>query len=91
MNSVVELREARDLMTKAGELIKKATSENPSLNAAYGYTLDVMEQQLHIMSTNERCYMTADLCIDDVLMKEGEDWNADGTLTAEQQEAEDES
>lgn len=91
MNSTVELRQARDLMTKAGELIKKATTENPSLNAAYGYSLDVMEQQLHIMSTNERCYMTGDQNIDDILLKEGEDWNADGTLTAEQQEDADDS
>lgn len=89
MNTLDQLTEAMDLMKQAEQLLIEANKQNKSLSDYYGYSMEIIIQELNRFSDNSRCYQGNNNSLEDIINAEGEDWNASGNLTAEQQEIED--
>jgi len=78
MKTLEKLQLAFELMKKAEEIIndiKNDKDENESLLDYYGYSLEIIQQQLNIFSDNRKGYLTHDTNIKEIVDSEGERWN----------------
>lgn len=78
MKTQEKLQLAFELMKKAEEIIndiRNEKEENKSLLRYYGYSLEIIQQQLNIFSDNSRYYLTNDVNLQGILDSEGQDWN----------------
>lgn len=79
MNTLEILREAKEHMKSAESLLKQANRENTSLSDYYGYSLELMIQELNRMSDNSKGYQGHDTSLDEIIEAAGSDWNEDGS------------
>lgn len=89
METLQVLREAMGHMKSAESLLKQAARENKSLSDYYGYSLELMIQELNRMSDNSKGYQGHDTCLDEIMEAAGSDWMEDGTSVPKTQENED--
>jgi hypothetical protein len=78
MKTLEKLQLVFELMKKAEEIIndiKNDKDENESLLDYYGYSLEIIKQQLNIFSDNRNGYLTHDTNIKEIVDSEGERWN----------------
>lgn len=77
MKTIDKLQLAFELMKKAEEIIseiKKNKEENKSLLSYYGYSLEIIEQQLNIFSDNSKNYLTRNTNLEEILNMLGDNW-----------------
>lgn len=78
MKTQEKLQLAFELMKKAEDIIndiRNEKEENRSLLRYYGYSLEIIQQQLNIFSDNSGYYLTNDVNLQGILDSEGQDWN----------------
>jgi hypothetical protein len=78
MKTLEKLELAFELMKKAENTIndiKNDKDENESLLGYYGYSLEIIQQQLHIFSNNRYGYFVGDTNIKQIIDSEGDKWN----------------
>jgi hypothetical protein len=86
MKTLSQLREAMEHMKSAESLLKQVKRENKSLDDYYGYSLELMMQELNRMSDNSKGYQGHDTCLDEIMEAAGSDWTEDGTPIPETEE-----
>ena len=74
MTTFDKLYEALEKMQEAIELIEEASEENESLSDYYGYSLEIITQELNRFSDNSRGYLGRNTCLQDIIDDEGEKW-----------------
>ena len=75
MDALEKLSKAMELMKEAQELVEAAQAESESLSDYYGYSLTTTAQQLDIFGANDRCYMTCNTSLEEIIEEEGNHWN----------------
>ena len=78
MTTLEKLQLAFELVKKAENIIndiKNDKDENESLLSYYGYSLEIIQQQLHIFSNNRYGYLVGDTNIKQIIDSEGDNWN----------------
>jgi hypothetical protein len=75
MSAKEKLEKALELMKEAESLIKEADKQNESLNGHYGYSLEIIAQELNNFSDNSMGYIGRNTCIKDIIENEGDKWN----------------
>jgi hypothetical protein len=78
MKILEKLQLAFELMKKAEDIIndiRNNKEENQSLLRYYGYSLEIIQQQLNIFSDNSGYYLTNDVNLQGIIDSEGQDWN----------------
>lgn len=79
MDTISKLTEARDLMKQAENLVTAAKEENPSLRDYYGYSLEIIIQELNKFGDNSCGYIASNSSLEDIIEDEGRNWNNDGS------------
>ena len=74
-STLEKLEEAMELMKQAESLVKEAKKENESLSDYYGYSLDIIAQELNQFSDNSKGYIGRNKCLEDIINAEGENWD----------------
>lgn len=78
MKTQEKLQLAFELMKKAENILHEINNdkeENKSLLRYYGYSLEIIRQQLNIFSDNSGYYLTRDVNLQEILDSEGDNWN----------------
>lgn len=74
MTTFDKLYGALEKMQEAIELIEEANGENESLSDYYGYSLEIITQELNRFSDNSGGYIGRNTCLQDIIDAEGEKW-----------------
>lgn len=78
MKTQEKLQLAFELIKKAEDIIndiRNEKEENHSLLRYYGYSLEIIQQELNIFSNNSGYYLTNDVNLQGIIDSEGQDWN----------------
>lgn len=73
-NALEKLQEANDLMKQAERLVNEARDSNSSLRSKYGYSLQIIEQELNQFSDNSRGYLSRNTTLEEIIESEGRKW-----------------
>jgi len=73
MSTLRKLQEANDLVIEALDILNEL--ENESLEEYYGYSLEIIKQQLDIFSENNEGY-SGNTSLSDIIVEEGNNWNS---------------
>ena len=77
-NQLKKLESVLSHMKEAEKIIEDLrTNEEDSLNNYYGYSLEIIQQQLNKLSDNSQGYLGRDSCIGDIIESEGDKWEID--------------
>lgn len=77
MKTLKKLQLAFELMKKAEEIIddiRDNEDDNQSLMKYYGYSLEIIQQELNKFSDNSCYYLTRDVNLQEIIDSEGEKW-----------------
>lgn len=74
MTTLEKLEEALNHMQEANSLINDAKKENSSLERYYGYSLEIISQELVRFSDNNRGYLGRNTNLQEIIEAEGETW-----------------
>lgn len=74
MTQLEKLQEAMELMKKAEEIVESLiANDEDSLNEYYGYSLEIIQQQLNKFSDNS-CGYGGNTSIEEMIESEGYNW-----------------
>ncbi|MBX2925944.1 MAG: hypothetical protein KF746_27360 [Chitinophagaceae bacterium] len=76
MTTIEKLQEAMKHMQEAERLVNEAKNENHSLDRYYGYSLQIISQELIIFSDNSAGYLGRNTNLQEIIVAEGKDWNS---------------
>lgn len=77
MTTLEKLEEAMQHMQEAKRLIFEAKSENYSLEKHYGYSLQIISQELVRFSDNRAGYLGRNTNLQEIINAEGEHWESE--------------
>ncbi|MBX3253304.1 MAG: hypothetical protein KF862_04100 [Chitinophagaceae bacterium] len=76
MTTLEKLREALQHMQEAGRLVNESKKENHSLDKYYGYSLQIISQELIRFSDNSAGYLGRNTNLQEIIDTEGENWHS---------------
>lgn len=77
MSKLEKLYKIQELMKEAEGLVEEVNVEGSSLNEYYGYSLEIIKQELHRFSDNAMGYTGRNTCIEEICDGEGTEWKDD--------------
>ncbi len=89
-NALDKLHQAYELMKEAESLVAEVKTLSPSLAGYYGYSLDIIEQELHRMSDNHRGYLGRNTTLLEIIEAEGRKWHNSEPESEDEEDEEDE-
>lgn len=76
MITLEKLQEALQHMQEAKRLVNEASKENHSLDKYYGYSLQIISQELIIFSDNSAGYLGRNTNLQEIVDAERKDWRS---------------
>lgn len=76
MTALEKLQEALQHMQEAERLVNEAKNENHSLDKYYGYSLQIISQELTRFSDNRAGYLGRNTNLQEIIDAEGEHWHS---------------
>lgn len=74
MDTLEKLEEAIDLMKQAEEILESVKEENQSLDDYYGYSIQIIIQELNKFSDNSCGYIGSNASLEEIIESEGDNW-----------------